>query len=297
MNQSERREPYRGRHLPLRDIVEGTMDMPTSETPRATQTDDQQLRAAQQALVATFATRFDTWAERVTAVPPIPQRPMGISLPDLMAVTPAVHELDRVSALVWDLARLCRDFIILDLSAWGAYLRRSGLGSRDIARSLQLRAPEALLETKDHRWSAGLGVLRRHRFPSMFDEDGEGPHEADAWRVVVDDAIPDLIDSVVMAAILEPKTQAVCPEVPRSLANRDRVDDFIRLVSLEMNGATVTKMEVARLAGYNSKRELQSFQRNEPLGDTPRANIERALNLAPTEAARMLKELRNTRGH
>ncbi len=73
---------------------------------------------------------------------------------------------------------------------------------------------------------------------------------------------------------------------------RHLVEAFVRRVFRE-TGVKLSLGDVARLAGYQTRRWLQAYQRGEYLGPAPMENISRALRSSSDEAVATLDRLRD----
>jgi len=82
----------------------------------------------QQKLVVDFSTKFDAWVARVNSRPTLSITASAVTgtMADLMAGPVTDHVSDNTVELVYDLARLCRSFVMGDLWAWAFLQRRQG---------------------------------------------------------------------------------------------------------------------------------------------------------------------------
>ena len=278
---------------------------------RSLQDGDDVFRRFQQQALLDFADRLDQWQTRILEERARESKPAegarrSLTLGDLVRRMRDPAELSRSSEavkrradLVWELARLCRDFIIREIWAWGDYLRRQRVSVDDMVALLRQRASQTAAATRDRKWRPGLSLITPDPFEQgdAIEQAGDFGEETldnvewirSVWTMVVEESVDDFTSPAVVAKIFARVTaKSGIATLPRTLLqNRDRIDVFIQMVMRE-TGEKITRKDVALLAGYSSLRELQAYQRGDELGPGPLQNIARALSTDPPAVVRVL---------
>jgi hypothetical protein len=259
-------------------------------------------------LVFDFETRFEAWAARATSVSGGSSTSSESSassstgtLGDIIKHGPLSLSAtsDTTVDSVYDLGRLCRDFIFGDVWAWAFLLRRQGSTVNDVMKLVAEHAAQTETATYERKWLVGVRQIKHHAYVAATYGTWtieEEPWVRAAWTVVVEETIAEFVVDCLQPALARASTpgSAYLPAISRSAtSNRDKVDEFIVRVMRE-TGERITRRDIALLAGgYRTLTELQRFQRNDPrLGNAAKKNITRALQMTATD---VLSELPSRR--
>jgi hypothetical protein len=277
-----------------------------------TQCGDDELRRFQQRQILEFALAADAWAARANETrrqlkaeeakkEPEPftfSRPLSSLLGE---PTQREQRARLESAAVWDLAVVCRNFIIGDVWGWGHCLRRKGLPVDKIEELVQVRRADVTSQTLEQKWRPYLTLASMNwvTFGTTWSEPLDRMEWIQGtWNDAVEEDVEDFITSVLMPQLA--KQSALVGEIvstPPEPANQKRVVDFMQRICVEV-GERVWKIDLARAAGYETRTELQDFQRNDPtLGDKAKMTFEQLLAMEPAEVWRIIERKRKTRSN
>jgi hypothetical protein len=285
MNQSGLRRPWAVGGRFLQGIAEGAMADTSAGPSRNVLNIDEKYLWAQRQAHADFAMAWDAWLAR--AIPHTARTFVaGTSLRDLMVNRSA--SLDRKAIeesvdLVFDLARMCRDFIAGDVLAGALSERRQGIAADVVVNRAVEKAADTEAAAYSRKWLVGLrqigcGVDVYTAEWSELCDGVERPWQRIVWNVVVKESLTGLLVESVKQALSQPRLKTI----PIATANRDEVDRFRYNVLLE-TGRRIRNKDVATVAGYKDTSELKHFQRNDKRRTKAGTeNIRRVLGLQPS---------------
>ncbi|HEV8363081.1 MAG TPA: hypothetical protein VGQ52_06160 [Gemmatimonadaceae bacterium] len=239
---------------------------------------------AQRQVLADFAKAWDAWLVR--AIRHTERLFVPRSLYDLMVNPSAAIDSKAMKesvGIVYDLARLCRDFIIGDALGWALFERRQGFAVGEVMNRLKKRVTDTEAAAYRRKWLVGLRQIGSgvdaYTGASEWPNGGvEKQWHRDAWKVTVKESIAELIAEIVEPALSQPALK----KIPIATPNRDEVERF-KLGVLSETGRRITDKQVARVAGYRDTSELKRFKRNDKLRTrTGTEAIRRVLSLPPS---------------
>lgn len=225
----------------------------------------------------TYAREFIAWADLVQEHRPDP----SINIYALRAQGSPVEERLGEFELLWELARVCRNFVIGEVWLWALTERVRGRAVDDVIADIPEESKVALERAFERMFCAGLGVLGQnwHR--------GCGDGRA-TWESMAVNGVNDFVQTVLIPR-LRRASRIARAIPPKATASREKVDEFLARVLAE-TGHRARREDIATAAGYRSLRELQGYQRQDrSLGPAPRRNIERVLSLTPSAFLEQLR--------
>jgi hypothetical protein len=232
---SDNREPCPVAATSSQGIAEGAMN---GEMTASLAVGDDVFRQFMKGLVADFATKFDEWLVRVQAS----SDGVKAASPDDELVslkTPSMssehverrRDRSRVAVeLVYDLARLCRNFVWGDLWAWGFLQLRHGSTTDDAIRSATERATQSQIETHDRKWNVGLRAIDGSRLNGYWTDFYSGESQRlegtswvpDVWTVVVDETISSYLEECLKPALEKHDASSVIEDTLKVIEKRSQ---------------------------------------------------------------------------
>ena len=232
---------------------------------------------------ADFAVAWDAWLARaLTHTAPIFVTPSLYDLSVNRSATIDRKAIELSIDLVYDLARMCCDFIACDVLAWALTERRQGIAADVLVNRAVEKAADTGAAAYSRKWLVGLRQIGidvdtyQAECPELSGG-AEKPWQRTVWDVVVKESLDELLLENVKHALTQPRLRSI----PIATRNRDEVDRF-RYKVLSQTGRKITNQDIATVAGYADTSELKHFQRNDNrrTGAGTR-NILRALGLEP----------------
>jgi hypothetical protein len=263
--------------------------------------------------VLEFATHFDVWVARALAPPRNVLEGAGTFADHLQVKHEVGFDAIRESIdLVYDLAKLCRRFVIRDLLAWVELRRREGVSVDNVVQAASTRAREIMAETYHRKWQLGLRGTRnpwepqwffaRSALPDLVDAPiSDQSADAEAWKIVVEESVTDFVENMLHSFLIDhsrAREMKIAKAKAASEAAAQRASDLgreavevFRLKVLSETGHKVTKEQIALVAGYMNTTELHRFQRNDKrLTKAGLTAITRTLQLESAEFLDRLKK-------
>lgn len=268
-----------------------------SAGPSPWQVDDSFLLFHQRLLVE-FSDGFGRWLNAPRHSPSDgPEHQAGCTLGEIMLGGSAVSEqlqrraAERVDA-VYDLARLCRNFVTGELWAWGFLSGRCGATVEDAIRSAADRVSGLLAETRSQRWDVGLRCLPGDYWYSTFQTD---KWIEETWGAVVVEGIRSFLEECLRPALIRDEPQRSYERARaqvRSLS-REAMGGLQTFLSAE-TGREISLKNIARVAGYSDTTELERWMRyDRRLTKTGDAKIGKVFLMTPEAFVSALDKLQS----
>lgn len=230
---------------------------------------------AQQTLVVDFSLAFDDWLRRVNTSPSAPPSP-GPSFADILKGEFTLPETrpDNTVELVYQLARLCRDFIVGDLYAWAFLQCRQGVADEAAMQSaIEHFARHHVEGAYARRWSMGLRALDGRRasrygdnFYSSTERLEDAPWVRRLWVTVVDEDVPAYLDECLGPALERDEVLVLVEVTTRRLTEgRIPLKDFIEKLQSQ-DGANGPMGPAMRVSARSASRRAVIEPRLEAKG-------------------------------
>jgi hypothetical protein len=205
--------------------------------------EDEAFERSQQRLQLKYLTSFEAWLIRWHGLEEDLQGTVGLTTPQRAGGTST-----DIVALVYDLAGLCRDFILRDIWTWGALLRRRGLAVDEIVQLVRDRAVRTEAQTHQLKWQVGLSQLPMNYYSGLL---GKADLAGEVWVVAVEESIPEFLAGDLLTFLNEPV---------QIESGRKRIEKF-RIKVWEKTGQKVRQQDIWHAANYENREEFQRFQR------------------------------------